>query len=61
MVKARSAEVDEQSERDHRENGQDQAEAQRFATSHPAIGNGTLCRSRHNGIDIGVVPHVERA
>ena len=64
MVKASSAAaspIGDDAKRKHREDGQDEAEGQRFRPRDPARRDRPLGGAPHDGVDIGVVPHVERA
>ena len=64
MVKASSAaasDVDQQAEHHDRETGKRQPEGQRLARLHAAHRHRTARGARHDGVDVGVVPHVERA
>ena len=53
--------VDDQAEGRHREHRQEQAEGKRGFRRNPARGNRPFRGPAHHQVDVGVVPHVERA
>ena len=53
--------VDQHAEREHRADGEHGAEGQCLLGRDPAARDGARRRALHVGVDVGVVPHVERA
>ncbi|QTK79393.1 hypothetical protein AT6N2_C1689 [Agrobacterium tumefaciens] len=53
--------VDRKTENDHRKSGQRQPEGERLARRDAARGNRPSSGAAHHRVDIGIVPHVERA
>ena len=53
--------VHQHAQRHDRKGGQDEAEAERLARRNPAGRHGPGGSARHHRVDVGVVPHVERA
>ena len=56
----RSGEIDREIHQDDREGGEADAEVQRRLAVHPAIGQGALLRAAHLGVEVRLVPLVER-